>query len=128
MILSMPCSMLATSVKSVKAQMDGMSKMTTAMLTKSNDSSELNKLLVVALPAVLPIIQEWMGRSDPSKQAELMSVMGDNSLQNLSMIQQFIQGFAEQQPDTPPWFPVVQEALNGLIRVTEQMTRMARVP
>jgi hypothetical protein len=107
-------------------------QMITAFMSKPQNESELIKLL----PTLVPVLQSFLSMRDPSKQAEMWSVLGEQMLTQASLAGEMMQSIAASQPDAPPWMGMVTELFGGIERYAQAIlenqqggsTRTAKKP
>ena len=76
-----------------------------------------------ALKAIMPMITKAMSDKSPAAQATLLESVGATMSQQISLIHQIIQA---NQPDNPPWLPVVEQTLEGLASVANAFVTSQR--
>jgi len=107
---------LETQTKSQDAQREQMNALMSAMMTRPKDDG-VEKILAIALPALMPLVMEFTKQKSPEAQAALLSTMAENQLAMISMFAQFIQEQTKQDGEQPWWFPMIQEGLNGVVQM-----------
>lgn len=89
--------------------------MITALMAKPQNESEFMKIL----PVLVPLAQNFLSMRDPSKQAEMWSVLGEQMLTQASLAGEMMQSIAASQPDAPPWMGMVTELFGGVERYAQ---------
>lgn len=102
----------AAEMQQQQTMITSQNQMLATILSQKPSESELTKLL----PTLIPLAKTFMEMRDPSKQAEMWSVMGDQMLTQAQLAGDMIRAIAEQQPDQPAWMPMATELFAGVER------------
>jgi hypothetical protein len=91
--------------------------MLTAMLNKPPESGMADFLKL--LPAIMPFAQKFLEMKDPSKQAQMWGVLGEQMLVQAQLAGDMMRAMGDSQPEQAPWMPMVQQLFGGIERYAQ---------
>lgn len=114
--------------KVLEVQQNSTTQMLTALASKpaSDPLAGVVGLLGALVPALAPIAKEFMSSRSPDKLAELMGSMADANLSQMSMLNQVLQPFLQQEDN--PMVSFLQQGLNSLVEVAQHMSSVVKPP
>jgi len=108
-----------------RAQLDGIKELVRAQFDRTGGVDKTIESLVKVVPLFVPVLKIWLEERSPTKTAELVSALAENNLTTLNMVGQFMNNFAEEQPQSM-WAQLAKQAIQGVQEIASQMTVDAR--